>query len=170
MKKLFENKFFLVLLGLALGIAGTLAGLHIFPQRQPRDEMQERMDQFRRDWNDKFGESEEIEGIFEKFFKNGVPGNTPELKQSEDANTVTYEITIRGLAEEKVSVNVSNGMIRISGKTEVSQRDARSGVFNQSVSSFERSFPVPENVDEQSLQIQQEKNKLILRFTKVGSA
>ena len=92
-------------------------------------------------------------------------GNVKDITKKEDDRFVYFEITLAGLEGESLKTSVENGYVTISGEV----RGESKGVGAiQSIyrSSFRRSFPLPENIDSAGMQVESEKDKLILKFPK----
>jgi HSP20 family molecular chaperone IbpA len=65
-------------------------------------------------------------------------------------------------------VKVEDGQVTISGETS-EKSETENGTTGMS-SSFERSFPVPENVDAKKFQIEPSDRKVIVKFPKVANS
>lgn len=104
-------------------------------------------------------------GIFDSWFeKRFGGGNVEEITKREDNDFVYYDVKVSGLDQDKVKVSVSNGLISISGKTE--KKSDAGNTSNYYSSTFNRSFPLPPNVEETKVQMEQEKDKVIIKFPK----
>lgn len=105
-------------------------------------------------------------GLFDSWYqKKFGGGKAADISQREDGKYLYYDISIEGLKPEKVKVKVENGQLSISGQIENKSEEA--GTSSYFVSSFHRSFPIPPNVESSKVQIDQEKNKLVVKFPKV---
>ncbi len=111
-------------------------------------------------------DSNEGGGIFDSWFRKKFGGgNAADIKQREDAHFVYYDISVEGLKPEKVTVKVENGQVAISGQVErKSEQEGSNSYFS---SSFHRSFPAPLNVDANKAQIEQQKDRLVVKFPKI---
>jgi len=91
--------------------------------------------------------------------------NTNEISQREDADNIYYEIKVEDPNSTTVNTDVKDGHITISGTTE--KKD--SSETSQSVfkSTFQQTFPLPENVDQHSMTMFTEKDKVVLKFAKL---
>jgi HSP20 family molecular chaperone IbpA len=111
---------------------------------------------------------EEGGGLFDSWYqKKFGGGKAADISQREDDKYLYYDISVEGLKPEKVKVKVENGQLSISGQVE--NKSEQAGSSSYFVSSFHRSVPVPPNVDPSKVQIDQEKDKLVVKFPKVGS-
>ena len=108
---------------------------------------------------------EEGSGIFDSWYKKKFGGgNAGEVVQREDKHSVFYDISVDGLKDDNLSIKVANGQITIAGQVENKTEDKGGRAYYSS--SFHRSFPVPSNVDPDSLKVEKQKEKMILRFDK----
>jgi len=103
-------------------------------------------------------QNQEPSGGFQVF---GLSGSGINIKSREDEKFVYFDIDIKDLVPESFKVQVQDGMISVSGQTQ-----KKLGSFGQSVQSFSKTFDVPPGVDEKSVEIQNEKEKVILKFNK----
>jgi HSP20 family molecular chaperone IbpA len=93
-------------------------------------------------------------------------GNAGEIKKREDDQFIYYEVTIRDVEKEKLKVKVENGQISISGQIESKSED--DGNVSYSSSSFHRSFPAPTGVDVERFKMEQNQDRLIIKFPKLN--
>jgi HSP20 family molecular chaperone IbpA len=109
------------------------------------------------------------EGSFQfgsSFFQNKWNGEKiGEITQREDDHFVYFDVPVEGLEHEKVEVRVKDGQIDISGQVE--KRSEEQGAHAYLSSNFHRSFPVPPNVDPDKFRMAHEKDKLVLKFSKI---
>lgn len=96
--------------------------------------------------------------------QGGGGGGGTDIQQREDQNYVYYDIAVEGLKEEKVNVQVENGQLTISGQVE--KKSEGNGSNSYFSSSFHRSFPVPSRVNADQFQVDQQKNRLVVKFPK----
>jgi HSP20 family molecular chaperone IbpA len=82
----------------------------------------------------------------------GVDG----ISKREDDGHVYYDVPIEGLKKEDVDVQVGDGQISVAGRIE------KENFF----SSFHRSFPIPDGVDAERVQIKPLNDKLVIEFPK----
>jgi HSP20 family molecular chaperone IbpA len=197
MKTFFQNKIVIGVLCFALGL-GAMYGAHVFWLKPkpvlsdsisvgPRN-MDSLFDQFYND--DFFGRSrdpfEEMRrmrermlkqfdhpdqggGLFDSWYRKKLGGGeVGDTTKREDDHFVYYDIAIKGLDQNKVSVKVENGRVQISGQIEKRSQDENAGSFFSS--SFHRSFPAPSDVDPNKVQMEQEQDKLVVKFSKVEAS
>lgn len=105
------------------------------------------------------------ERIFKKFKfpKKNVRESVPIIKR-EDQQFVYYDIDLDSFDNKKLDVKVENGQIQIMAQTEKHSSTGHSKSY--SLSSFHQSFPVPDNVDADKVQMLRESNKLVVKFPK----
>lgn len=103
-------------------------------------------------------QNQEPSGGFQVF---GLSGSGINIKSREDEKYVYFDMDIKDLVPESFKVQVQDGMISVSGQTL-----KKLGSFGQSIQSFSKTFDVPSGVDEKSVEIQNEKDKVILKFSK----
>lgn len=87
-----------------------------------------------------------------------------DFAQREDDKYVYYELDLKGQKPKKVEVEVKDGQVSITGQVEQKREDDNNSSFFSS--SFHRSFPAPGNVDGEKFQMEQEGNKIIIKFPK----
>jgi HSP20 family molecular chaperone IbpA len=130
--------------------------------RDPFEEMRRMREGMLKQFN-----QEEGGGLFDSWYRKKFGGgNAGDVSQREDDHYLYYDISVEGLKPEKVKVKVENGQLSISGQVEKKSEEAGSGSYF--VSSFHRSFPVPPDVESSKVQIDQEKDKLVVKFPKVA--
>ena len=113
--------------------------------------------------------SEAEETAFDSWYQDKVGGgNVNEITRRETEVAVFYDLAIDELAPEQVKVKVIAGQLHLSGKIE--KKTHSPGVSSFISSSFSRSFPAPENVDESHLKIHQTPGKITIEFPKKKSA
>jgi HSP20 family molecular chaperone IbpA len=99
-----------------------------------------------------------------KKLKNTYPIKE-EIKKSEDKDFIYYEVAIQGLKQEKVNIQIEKDYIQISGQME--QKIEEKNKYSYFTSYFNRSFPIPPKVDSEKVQVEQKKDKLIIKFPKI---
>lgn len=126
--------------------------------KNPFAEMQRIQKQMLREFN----RPDTFQSSFDNWYKNKFGGgNVYELTQREDDKFIYYEIELEGLHPQKVDVDVKEGQVFISGSAEATTKDS----FLEST--FQRSFPVPPNVDANKLNMEQLNDKIIVKFPKL---
>lgn len=89
-------------------------------------------------------------------------GGVGEVKKREDKDYVYYDVAIKGLDKRDFNFKIAEGQISISGQLKKKSEDGDGGTFFSS--SFQRSFPVPPDVDAKRVQIEQDQDRLTLKF------
>lgn len=97
-------------------------------------------------------------------------GSVSDIKQREDDKHVYYEIQLNGVEGESVRTRVEDGRLTITG--EVRKEEGKAGEDGSTrsfySSSFVRSFPLPEGVDAEKMEMTTEKNKIVVKLPKVA--
>jgi HSP20 family molecular chaperone IbpA len=130
--------------------------------RDPFEEMRRMQKQLL----NQFDQPDQFQGSFDEWYKGRFGGGDfAEIKQREDDQFVYYDIDLNGKTPKELKVDVKDGQISINGKfeSEVDGKDSSSHYFS---SSFHRSFPAPSHVDTQNFKMNQEENKIVLKFSK----
>lgn len=184
MSKLFANKKFIAFLFFILGaltfwrIEHSFVGKFVYSLSSPHHSM------FKMDLLNPFKDHKtEIESddpflqMQKEMFKHFSQGGSnffgdnslldQEITSSEDDNFFYYEIDLHGQQAKKLEVEVKNGQLTISGELENKKDNGNSSYL--STSQFNRSFPVPEGVDEQNYKLEQKDDKIIVKFPKTTS-
>jgi len=129
--------------------------------RDPFEEMR----RMRKEMNDLFKEEEDFGGSFNHWYQDKFGGgDLSDLKQREDDQFVYYDISIQGNKPKELKIDVKDEMISISGKFEEQTSTNESNSFVSS--NFQRTFPAPNGVNSKNYTIEQEENKIILKFPK----
>lgn len=128
------------------------------------DQMRKRMDQFfGRSFGNSFGGSA---FDIDPFLGSSFTTNNIKINRYEDDKYKYIEISGKGVDKESLKIDISGGMISISGEIKQIQEGNSSGSMSKSsyISKFNQSFNVPEGVDEANVKIESEDNKLIIKF------
>lgn len=86
---------------------------------------------------------------------------------------ITTFIKVNDLNSTSVNTKIENGYITITGTVEKKSgsddKKNDSGFSSQSIykSTFNRTFPLPEHVDQNRMEMSPEKDKIVLKFPKV---
>lgn len=102
-------------------------------------------------------------------FDSTYGSSGPEVIRKDEPKVVLYELKMNGVDKNSLNVVVENGMVKISGQTRIEKIDEEENFRGKSVSvsSFSKSFPVPEDVEATSFSMEEkDKNTLILKFNK----
>jgi HSP20 family molecular chaperone IbpA len=103
--------------------------------------------------------------MFDPWFDGRFGGSVFDIEQKEDDQFIIYEIKLKGLSQSDLNVDISDGMLTISGKlTRGSEEKNAKSVFSQS---FNRSFPVPHGVDADKAEFDSTDESVIVKFPKV---
>lgn len=108
---------------------------------------------------------------FDSWFGNKFGGGTvQDIEKSEDENFVFYDIKVKDLKGTAINTKVESGYLTITGQIESknTEQDEDSGFSNSSVfsSTFSRTFPLPADVDEDSMEMESKQNKIVIKFPK----
>lgn len=95
----------------------------------------------------------------DSWFPNKI-GESPinDILKREDDNSVYYDIKVDDIQSTAINTKVENGYITITGTTEKKR-------FYKST--FNRTFPIPEQVDPNKMEMVSEKDKITLKFPKI---
>ena len=110
---------------------------------------------------------------FDMWFSNKFGGGRiSDISQREDDNSIYYDISVEDVNATSINTKVENGYITITGTTEkkVGSEKKEGDVSSEKSiykSTFNRSFPLPQNVDERKMQMISERDKIILKFPKI---
>jgi len=120
--------------------------------------------------------------VFDEFFK-GWPGSAlakiePELDFFPDMDLVEkkkeylLKLDVPGMSEEQLDIEVNNRVLTVSGKSEEEIRDPEDKdiVRERRVTSFRRSFTVPDNVDAAKIDAAYKKGVLEIKLPKAKEA
>ena len=134
--------------------------------KKMREQMRKRMDVF--------DKPNSRTNPFDSWFSDKFGGGTvDDIAKREDDEFVYYDIKINDLNSTSVNTKIENGYITITGTIEKKSRsdDKKDdgGFSSQSVfkSTFNRTFPLPEHVDQNKMEMVPEKDKIVLKFPKV---
>jgi HSP20 family molecular chaperone IbpA len=155
-----------------------------------QDDMQNRFDDF---FNDDFfiqrdpfvemkkgitartGTDHALGNPFDSWFSDKFAGGTiNDISKREDEQFVYYDIKIPDLNSTSINTKVTDGYITVSGSTE-KRTESPSGSASQAStesvfrSTFNRVFPLPDQVDQNKMEMLSEKNKVVLKFPKIRS-
>lgn len=132
--------------------------------KKMRDQMQKRMEFFDSNSSSKINP-------FDSWFSGKFGGGSiNDISKREDDNYVYYDIKVGNLSSASINTKIEQGYISISGTEEKksgSEGESDSG-STQSVfkSSFSRTFPLPQNVEHEKMQMLKEEDKVVLKFPK----
>jgi HSP20 family molecular chaperone IbpA len=96
-------------------------------------------------------------------------GQVGRLETSENDQYVIYEIFLDQVDKNSLKIDIKEGQITLSGQSRFEKENQ--GQFGTSksvsISSFTRSFPAPQGVKTEEVQIENKENSIILKFPKV---
>ncbi len=104
-----------------------------------------------------------------RVFKNNW---TPAVNVVEEDNQYEIEVAAPGLKKEDFNVEIENGVLTISGKTEKEDEEKKKNYTRREFSSrsFVKSFTLPENVDEEKMKAKYADGVLQLTLAKSEKA
>lgn len=131
--------------------------------KRMRRQMEKRMEEFgpkRRSFNNPF------DSWFSGKFGGG---SVNDITKREDNDFVYYDIQVDDVNTTSIDTKIENGYITITGSLEKKNQSSDSENPAQSVfkSTFNRTFPLPEHVDQNKMQMIPEKDKIVLKFPKL---
>ncbi len=109
-------------------------------------------------------------GMFDSWFKKKFGGGEPgDIHMREDDDFVYYDVVIKNLVNSKLDIRVQDGQITISGTIEKrsSNEDDKRNASRFYSSTFHRSFPVPNGVDDTKAEMEQKGEKIIIKLPKI---
>ncbi len=135
--------------------------------KQMREQMEKRMKEFE-------SHSPSITNPFDSWVTNKFGGGSiNEISKREDDDYIYYDIQIDKVKSTSISTRVENGYLTITGTQEqktgsVDESDGdNSNGESYLKSTFNRTFPIPEYVDPNKMEMLPEKDKIVLKFLKV---
>lgn len=116
-----------------------------------------------------------IENFFaetDSFFKNmdwNVDNDVPAVNVKEEDNNYLIEVAAPGMKKEDFKVELDNGVLMISAKSEDTKEEKENGYVRQEFSyrNFQRSFWMPESLDVDKISAQYEQGVLKLSIPKL---
>ncbi len=136
--------------------------------RRMREQMRKRMEMFEKPGS--------TSNPFDSWFSDKFGGGSvDDIAKREDDDFVYYDIKIHDLNSTSIDTKIENGYITITGTVEkkngADDKKDDVGFSPQSIfkSTFNRTFPLPENVDQNKMEMLPEKDKVVLKFPKVKS-
>lgn len=97
---------------------------------------------------------------------SGLVVPTTDMKEGDTAITITTELP--GMGEDDVEVTVKNGMLTVKGEKTEEKKDEKDNyhLTERRYGQFQRSFRVPENIDEAKIKAAFEKGVLTISMPK----
>lgn len=110
-------------------------------------------------------EHDPFEALRKQMSVQMVEMDSSDIRSREDDQFYYYDITAKGIDQGKLNVRANRGQIEISGQIETKEGDAQSQhIFS---STFERSFPIPQNADAGNLKVENENGIITLKIPKI---
>lgn len=107
---------------------------------------------------------QKLQKPFDSWYGKKFGGNVTEIKRREDDAAVYYEIGGKDTPPKNLDVKVERGLVTVTGRQEQKSQGQHIQTFFSST--FTRSIPVPEGVDENKVTMKEENGKIVLRFPK----
>lgn len=139
----------------------------------PFSQIDKMHDQMRKRMDKAFGGSLLGGSMFDNSFFNtdsfgDMTSDGLTIEEHEDDDFKYVEIIADGIDKDSININISNGMISVSG--EIKRTEDNQGQSGRSMSSFiskfNRSFNIPFGVSEENVKIDTEENKIVIKFPK----
>lgn len=135
--------------------------------RDEFDDLFERVSKSLTPWAPLFGG-----GTLPSLRRAGMAPLVPSVDVAEAGNAYTITAELPGLAAEDVDVSVHNGVIVIKGEkqSETKKEDKNYYLSERSYGAFERSFALPEGVDQEHIKAEVAKGVLTVTLPKTEAA
>jgi HSP20 family molecular chaperone IbpA len=143
-----------------------------FSQKDPFEELRKMRRQMEKRMDRLGGRGHSMSNPFDSWFSDKFGGGTAnDISKREDDYFVYYDIKVEDVKSTSITAKVENGYVMIQGSLERKNQTHEEGVAGESLvkSSFNRSFPVPENVNSKQMMMETAQNTIILKFPKVKS-
>lgn len=121
-----------------------------------------------------FGLRREIDRLFEDTFGRDsarTAGWTPAVDVREDDREIALEVELPGIRPSDVEVTAENGVLTIRGEKQSTATEGNEGryhVVERSYGSFQRSFQLPQGVDDDRIEAEFTDGLLIVHFPKAA--
>jgi HSP20 family molecular chaperone IbpA len=128
------------------------------------EKMKERMNKLFKNSFEDFSSN----NIFDVWYKNKFGGKVGDIKQFEDKTSIYYKVHLPQIDKKNVKIDVRNGMVNISAKSEKVIEEKKKGVSSKSSfkQTLERRFPVPSNANQEKVDFNFEGDNLVIHFIK----
>jgi HSP20 family molecular chaperone IbpA len=139
-----------------------------FNQQDPFEEMKKMRSQMEERMRDSGPGNRAKGNPFDFWFTDKFGGGSiDDISRREDGEFVYYDIKVDDVNATSLSTKIENGYITITGTLE--KRSAANDGSDESVfkSTFNRTFPLPEHIDQKNMQVSPEKDKIVLKFPKL---
>jgi HSP20 family molecular chaperone IbpA len=106
--------------------------------------------------------------LFDAWFSHRFGGNVGDIQRKEDKDYVYYQFKVDDPKKYKFTAKIQDGTVRLSAESRSELEKEKTGYESKSVSEykFERSFPIPANVDAGKFKTSVEGNQYIVKFPK----
>jgi HSP20 family molecular chaperone IbpA len=154
-----------------MGAGAVLAAQKVTAERQKTSRVAEEEPRIEDDdffAGDPFRQMREIRKRFMKEAEQRPGRNVGEIKKREDKNYVYYDVAVKGLDKPNFNLKIEDGQISISGRVETKSESNGNGIYSSS--SFQQSFPIPPDVDEKGIQVEQGEDLVTLKFPKLAAS
>jgi len=93
------------------------------------------------------------------------------IRQREDDSAVYFDIATNGQPSTSINTKVDRGYLTIIGTVDQSLEGDQGGPGQAMFkSTFQRTLPVPENVDTNGMEMLREKDRIVLKFPKLSAS
>lgn len=116
------------------------------------------MDDFFRSYNRSLSTGHSREGMLADW--------TPSVDITENDAEFLIKAELPEVSKEDIDVNVSNGMVTLSGERKSETKDEKEHRIERFYGSFSRSFSLPENVNEEDIRAESKDGMLYLHLPK----
>ena len=106
------------------------------------------------------------------FCREGARGVVvPDIDIRESASELVFEAELPGMEEKDISLTLRNGVLTLKGekKSERAEKDANFHLMERTYGSFQRSFELPDTVDEDKVSAAFQKGVLKITMLSAGS-
>ncbi len=169
-----KNKLIYVLIFLLGGIVfATGTKLYLDAKNRPTEVVQaheapKRKSFFERFFDEDFFGEEVLDQMAKNMEGMETLGQVGRLETSENDQYVIYEIFLDLIDKNSLKIDIKDGQITLSGQARIEKENKGDfGVSKSiSVSSFTRSFPAPQGVKTEDVQIEHKEKSIVLKFPK----
>jgi HSP20 family protein len=169
-----KNKVIYVLIFLLGGIVfATGTKLYLDAKNRPAEVVQaqpspKKKSFFGRFFDDDFFGEEVLDQMAKSMEGMDNLADVGRLETSENDQYVIYEIFLDLIDKNSLKIDIKDGQITLSGQTRIEKENQGSfGVSKSiSVSSFTKSFPAPQGVKTEEVQIDHKEKSIVLKFPK----
>ena len=121
------------------------------------------------------GNNKRFSDIMDEFFNDAVSANNdsfvPSIDVSETEDQFVIEAELPGMAKDNININLENGRLAISGERRL-ESEEEGKTFHRvenKYGSFNRSFQLPDNIDEESINASYKNGLLHISIQKSAS-